>query len=65
MNESRSRLERNLGGILLSLLLIGCLLVLLPFVSSLLWGAVLAISCWPAYGRLLRLTGNRRTLAAL
>jgi predicted PurR-regulated permease PerM len=26
---------------------------------------VLAISCWPAYGRMLKLTGNRRTLASM
>ena len=65
MNDPRSRLERNLGLIVLFLLLFGCAVVLLPFVSAMLWGTVLAISCWPAYERLLRLTGNRRTLASL
>jgi predicted PurR-regulated permease PerM len=65
MNDSRTRLERNLGLIVLFLLLFGCAVVLLPFVSAMLWGTVLAISCWPAYERLLRVTGNRRTLASL
>jgi predicted PurR-regulated permease PerM len=51
--------------IILFLLLLGCLVVLRPFVSALLWGIVLAVSCWPAYLRLLRLTGNRRTIASL
>jgi predicted PurR-regulated permease PerM len=64
MNGTRSKLEQNLGAIVLCLLLLGCLFVLLPFVSALLWGVVLAISCWPAYERVLRLTGNRRTLAS-
>ena len=49
---------------MLCLLLFGCLLVLRPFVSALLWGVVLSVSCWPAYSRLLKLTRNRRTLAS-
>jgi predicted PurR-regulated permease PerM len=65
MNGSRSKLEQNLGWVVLCLLLFGCVVVMLPFVSALLWGVVLAISCWPAYTRLLKLTGNRRTLASV
>src|SRR5690349_16867740 len=64
MNESKSSLERNLGRVLLFLLLAGCLLVLRPFVSALLWAVVLCVSSWPLYSRLLRLVGNRHTLAA-
>lgn len=60
-----ARLEQNLGWIVLLLLLIGCLLVLRPFASALLWAAVLCFSSWPLYQRLLRLLGGRRTLAAL
>ena len=40
MNGPRTKLEQNLGRIILALLLIGCLLVLLPFVSVLLWAVV-------------------------
>jgi predicted PurR-regulated permease PerM len=47
------------------LLLIGCLLVLRPFVSALLWAVVLCVSSWPIYSRLLEGLGQRRTLAAL
>jgi predicted PurR-regulated permease PerM len=64
MNKLRPRLERNIGGIVLLILLAGCLLVMRPFVSALLWAVVLCISSWPAYRRLLGLVGNRRTLAA-
>jgi predicted PurR-regulated permease PerM len=64
MNKLRSRLERNIGGIVLLILLVGCLFVLRPFVSALLWAVVLCFSSWPAYRRLLGLVGNRRTLAA-
>ncbi|HZI34026.1 MAG TPA: AI-2E family transporter, partial [Candidatus Binatia bacterium] len=45
-------------------LLCGCLLVLLPFLSSLLWAAVLVVASWPAYARLLKLVGDRHSLAA-
>lgn len=45
-------------------LLCGCLLVLLPFSSALLWAVVLVCSSWPLYRRLLKFTGNRHSLAA-
>ena len=60
-----ARLERNLGWIVLLVLLIGCLLVLRPFASALLWAVVLCFSSWPLYQRLLKLVRGRRTLAAL
>jgi predicted PurR-regulated permease PerM len=64
MNELRSKLERNIGGIVVLILLAGCLLVLRPFVSALLWAVVLCFSSWPLYYRLLGLVRNRRSLAA-
>jgi predicted PurR-regulated permease PerM len=65
MNTLRVKLERNLGWIVLVLLLGGCILILLPFMSALLWAIVLCFSSWPIYLRLLRTVGNRRTVAAL
>jgi predicted PurR-regulated permease PerM len=58
------KLERSLGWIIILLLFGGCLLVLRPFVSALLWAVVLCFATWPVYRRLLRLLGGRRTLAA-
>jgi predicted PurR-regulated permease PerM len=58
------QMERNLGWIVVLLLLGGCLLVLRPFVSALLWAMVLCTSSWPLYRRMLGALGNRRTLAA-
>jgi predicted PurR-regulated permease PerM len=60
-----SKLEQSLGWIVLFILLAGCLLVLRPFLSALLWAIVLCSSSWPVYRRLLGWVGNRRTLAAL
>jgi predicted PurR-regulated permease PerM len=65
MTPLRTTLEQNLGRAILILLLIGCLLVLWPFVSALLWAAVLSYASWPIYRRLLDWLGGRRTLAAL
>jgi predicted PurR-regulated permease PerM len=65
MTPLRTKLEQNLGWGVLLLLLTGCLLVLWPFVSALLWAAVLSYSGWPIYRRLLLAMGGRRTLAAL
>ncbi|HTY86096.1 MAG TPA: AI-2E family transporter [Candidatus Acidoferrum sp.] len=61
---SNSNLERNVGVAILLLLIAGCLFVLRPFVSMLLWGVVLCASSWPLYRRLLRLVNQRHTLAA-
>jgi predicted PurR-regulated permease PerM len=63
--KTPSKVERSLGWIVLLLLIGGCLIVLRPFVSALLWAVVLCFASWPVYRRLLRLLGNRRTLASL
>ena len=64
MNESRSKLEQNLVWIILVILLIGCLMVMQPFISALLWAIVLSFSLWPLYRRLLSALRGRRALAA-
>lgn len=56
--------ERYLGWAAALLLLGGCLIVLKPFASALLWAVVLCVSSWPVYRKLLGWVGNRRTLAA-
>ena len=64
MTRLRSRLEENFGWAVLLALVIGCLVVLRPFVSALLWAVVLSFTSWPIYRRLLWWLGNQRTLAA-
>jgi predicted PurR-regulated permease PerM len=65
MKRLRTKLEENLGWAVLLALVAGCLIVLRPFVSALLWATVLSFSSWPVYRRLLGWLGNRRTIAAL
>src|SRR5262245_31163026 len=60
-----SRLEQMLGVGVLLLLLIGCFLILEPFLSALAWAFVLAFSLWPPRRRLVALLGHRKTIAAL
>jgi predicted PurR-regulated permease PerM len=50
---------------LITLLILGCLLVLYPFLAAVLFAAVVCVTTWPAYVRLHRWTGERNTLAAL
>ncbi|MDG4903507.1 MULTISPECIES: AI-2E family transporter [unclassified Mesorhizobium] len=57
--------ERILGIGAVVLLGIGCIVVLWPFLSALIWAAVLCFSTWPIYTWLERLLGGRRTPAAL
>jgi predicted PurR-regulated permease PerM len=65
MHDLRSRLERSLAWFVPLALVGGCLYVLRPFVSALLWAVVLCVSSWPIFCRLLKLVGQRRTVAAL
>ena len=46
-------------------LVVGCLLVLQPFVTALLCAAIVCFSTWPVYQWLEQRLGGRRTLAAL
>ena len=65
MTQLRSKLEQTIAWIALALLAVGCLWIMLPFVTAMLWAAVLSISAWPLCRRLVKLLGGRRTLASL
>jgi len=64
MTPLRTKLEQNLSWGILALLAIGCLLIVWPFATALLWAAVLSYATWPLYQRLLALLRGRRALAA-
>lgn len=48
-----------------TLLILGCVAVLFPFVGTLLLATVICVTAWPAQQRLLKLCQGRRTPAAL
>ena len=58
------RSDRLLAILALTLLGAGCVLVLWPFLTALIWAAILASTSWPAFRWLDRSVGGRRTLAA-
>lgn len=58
------RSDRILGLLALSVLGGGCLWVLWPFMSAVLWAVILSSVTWPAFIWLDRRVGGRRTLSA-
>lgn len=56
--------ERYVVTAVLVLLVLGCYLVVRPFLTAFLWGGIIVVSTWGSYSRLLRLFGQRRGLAA-
>lgn len=64
-NAGRSRdYERYAVGVALLLLVLGCFLVLRPFVTAFLWGGIISLSTRGLYQRVLRMVRGRRSLAA-
>jgi len=53
-----------MGVVFLGLLAIGCTVVLRPFVSAILWAAILCFATWPVYRRLEGAIPGRKNLAA-
>jgi predicted PurR-regulated permease PerM len=63
--DDSERFDRRVGMIALAALVIGCLLVLRPFVSSVLWALVLSYTTWPVFLRLRHVLRGRHAAAAL
>src|SRR4051812_15102727 len=59
-----SYIEKALAILILSVLLLGCFVVLRPFIAAILWATILSYATWPAYTRLLRALDGRRGAAA-
>jgi predicted PurR-regulated permease PerM len=60
-----SRFEQNARIAAVALLVLGCVLVLLPFLGAILFAGVLVLSTWPAFAWLRDRWQGRRSLAAL
>lgn len=65
ITRAELRAEQWIGFAALALLLIGCFVVVRPFLTAILWAVILAYSTWPVFVRIQRATGGRTTLAAL
>ncbi len=65
MSSPLSRIDQILTLVVLALLIIGCFLVLRPFMTALLWAVILCTTAWPLYARLLVRMHGHATPAAL
>src|SRR5258706_8431689 len=64
MSAQDRRFELVISGAALVLLLLGCVVVLRPFLTSLLWAVVLWLATAPIHQQVLSWVGGRRTAAA-
>lgn len=64
MFKNQQRIEQVAGLILIGAIVVGCLFVLKPFVSAILWAAILCFATWPLRELLLKWVRGRRNLAA-
>ena len=62
--SSENRIEQIAGLAVLLLLVIGCFVVIRPFVSALLLALILSYSTWPVYAWAERVLNGRKNLAA-
>jgi predicted PurR-regulated permease PerM len=61
---SGKSVEHAVGLAILALIAVGAFFVLRPFLSAIVWAAVLTYSSWPLFVRLKRRLGERKALAA-
>ncbi len=62
--EAERRVDPWIGAVAAALLVLGCFLILRPFISAALWAVILCFTTWPLFSRLETLLGGRRSLAA-
>jgi predicted PurR-regulated permease PerM len=62
--QNRGAIETWIGTAAVAALTVACLLILRPFVSAMLWAAVLCFTTWPLFVRLKARVGGRPTMAA-
>ncbi|MEP7181226.1 MAG: AI-2E family transporter [Betaproteobacteria bacterium] len=65
MTKPPSRIDQTLTLVVLALLLVGVFLVLQPFITAIVWAAILTATLWPLFLWLRDRLGGRPTLAAL
>lgn len=64
MVKHQKQIEQIAGLALIGAIVVGCVFVLRPFISAILWAAILCFATWPLHEFFLRSLRGRRTLAA-
>ncbi len=62
---SENKMNQKVAAILISVLLVGCFVVLRPFFSAILWAVILSFATWPIYQTIERLLSGKKALASL
>ena len=62
--KSAFRIDGTLTLVVLAILIVGCFLVLQPFLTAIVWAAILCLTMWPLFMRLSAWLGGRLGLAA-
>ena len=62
MVKNQRTIEQIAGIALIAAIVVGCVLVLRPFISAILWAAILCFATWPVHELLMRWLRGRRTL---
>ncbi|WP_462322098.1 AI-2E family transporter [Halochromatium sp.] len=60
----RRALETMIRLSLVALMIALCVWIMHPFLIPIIWGLIIAVAAWPGYFQLLRLLGQRRTIAS-
>jgi predicted PurR-regulated permease PerM len=64
MVKNQKRIEQIAGIALIGAIIIGCAFVLRPFLSAILWAAILCFATWPLHELILKWLRGRRNLTA-
>jgi len=59
------QIDRALTLVVLAILIVGCFLVLQPFITAILWAAILCATIWPLFVHIRHWLGGRSGVAAL
>ncbi len=58
--KSTFRIDSTLTFVVLAILIAGCFLVLQPFLTAIVWAAILCVTMWPLFTRVSAWLGGRR-----
>jgi predicted PurR-regulated permease PerM len=65
MSERAKQIEQIAGLAIIALLIIGSIVIVLPFLPAILWAMVFTVTIWPFFIRVEKTLGGRTTLAAV
>ena len=65
MSERAKQIEQIAGLAIIALLIIGSIVIILPFLSAILWAVVFTVTIWPFFTKVEKALGGRTTLAAV